>query len=70
MGDPKGSPNFWVRSYNLIRYARLIGARRGHRETNRRGHEVIATVDVSKETPLRSTSCELHRVLLARCSSG
>jgi len=33
------------------------------------GIEVIATVDVSKGL-LRSTSCELHRMLLAECSSG
>jgi hypothetical protein len=33
------------------------------------GIEVIATVDLSKR-PLRSTSCELHCVLLAECSSG
>jgi len=31
--------------------------------------EVTATAEVSKR-PLRSTSCELHCVLLAECSSG
>jgi len=31
--------------------------------------EVIATVEVSKGS-LRSTPCELHRALLAECSSS
>jgi hypothetical protein len=60
--------NFWFRSYNEV-IACLIGARRGHPEPVAVGIEVIATVEVSKES-LRSASCELHRVLLAGCSSG
>jgi hypothetical protein len=59
---PKGSPTIWVRSYNEVRGADTV-------KSIAVGIEVIAAVDVSKG-PLRSTSCELHCMLLAECSSG